>query len=182
MKTTLAISAILGLFSFSPVQANYFSVISVRSASLIHLQSINANGGSFWIGKTTTSYCPQAEVSDCPPGNDTVFEGGNDTLGLGTVVPAGQQVYIAPSGILSFSEAHTASFPKGSILTGFSLCPGASFGDLSWEYGLVACPTNGTNGPWQIYGQRADITLPETCLGFDALTYNLTEPGAWQYI
>lgn len=58
-----------------------FGAIAARSASPIHLQSINANGGAFWIGKNTTTYCPLANQTDCPPGKDTVFAVGNGGLG-----------------------------------------------------------------------------------------------------
>jgi len=54
-----------------------FTLIAARSGSPIHLQSINANNESFWIGKPTLSYCiPQ--VASCPPGTATAFTVGND--------------------------------------------------------------------------------------------------------
>ena len=56
-----------------------FTLIAARSGSPIHLQSINANNGNFWIGKPTLSYCiPQVPKSDCPPGSATGLIVGND--------------------------------------------------------------------------------------------------------
>lgn len=46
---------------------------SIKPASNIHLNKINANGGYFWIGKPTTSYCPLFSASLCPKGIDTSF-------------------------------------------------------------------------------------------------------------
>ena len=57
--------------------------------------AINASGGSFWVGKPASSYCPPtvANVTTCPPGNVTSFVAGSQhgTLFLNTAVPGGQQ-------------------------------------------------------------------------------------------
>jgi hypothetical protein len=100
----------------------YFGVISSRSASPIHLQSLTARGGKFYLGGgPPSSYCPpNIGAENCPPGNTTVLAGGQSTLSLGVVVPGGQQVYVGPDGALSYTIAHSAAIPEGSDVTGFS--------------------------------------------------------------
>ena len=72
----------------------YFTAISARSASPVHLLPLNAIGGKFYLGGTPSSYCPKVvgqSVCDRYPGNATVLAGGFGTLSLGVVVPGGQQ-------------------------------------------------------------------------------------------
>ena len=89
-------------------------------------------------------------------------------------------IYIAPDGSMSFTQAHPADIPTGSIVIGWTHSEGPSFGFLSWEYGLVACPVAGE--VYQIFGQLEGVTLSPNCLGFDMLTWNTTGVGAWEYI
>ncbi|OCL02783.1 hypothetical protein AOQ84DRAFT_348623 [Glonium stellatum] len=182
MKTSIAISALAALLPAVFAQSTTpFSAIAARSASPIHLQSINAAGGKFWVaGRATDSYCPEAEIANCPAGTSTVFAGGDDTLSLDVEVPAGQLVYIAPDGSMSFTQAHSANIPAGSIETGWTHSEGPSFGFLSWANGLVACPVAGEG--YQIFGQLEGVSLSSDCLGFDMLTSNTTGVGAWEYI
>lgn len=89
---TFAVAATL--LAAAPAALGQFVGLAARSASPIHFGSINAAGGKFWIGKETSSYCPSSVVADCEtayPGNVTVFAGGDNTLGLNTAVPGGQQ-------------------------------------------------------------------------------------------
>ncbi|KAI4194536.1 MAG: hypothetical protein LQ350_007713 [Teloschistes chrysophthalmus] len=164
-----------------------FGAIAARSASPIHLQSINANGGAFWIGKNTTTYCPLANQTDCPPGKDTVFAVGNGGLGgagLNTVVPGGQQVYVAPTGALSFTTAHSAYIPPGSALETFNATLGTEGGPLGQftfsglgANGFIACPVSKGKGPYQVFANvknMKDQDVPskckQDCLPFGALT------------
>jgi len=181
MKTTAAASFIFSLFPLALAQSPVpFSLIAARSTSPIHLQSINANDLGFWIGKSTQSFCP-SDVSDCPPGEDTAFVGGDVTLSLDVEVPGGQQVYVASSGALMFTAPHSAAIPEGATLTGFTKSEGPSFGVLSWDSGFLACPTGGPDvGPWQIFG-AIDGFNSTGCLGFDALAPNGTGVAAWEY-
>ena len=157
------------------VDNGYFGVISSRSASPIHLLSLTARGGKFYLGGgPPSSYCPAETIGaeNCPAGNTTVLVGGTKTLSLGVVVPGGQQVYVAPDGSLSYTGAHSAYIPAGSIIDGFSKeapTGGAQFGYLSFTGGFVACSA-GADAGYQVFGQTANATLGADCLGFSALT------------
>ncbi|KAF2845186.1 hypothetical protein T440DRAFT_472842 [Plenodomus tracheiphilus IPT5] len=170
----------------APAPTGYFGVISARSASPIHLQSLTARGGKFYLGGPgPTSYCPVAQVgSACPPGNETVLAGGDKTLGMGVVVPGGQQVYVAPGGALSYTIAHSAAIPSGSIVDQFSReapTGDSQFGHLNFETGFVACPAGEGQG-YQVFGQVTDgPAFGADCLGFSALTVATDQAGAWQY-
>lgn len=157
----------------------YFGVISSRSASPIHLQPLTARGGKFYLGAgPPSSYCPAETIgaANCPPGNTTVFAGGDKTLSLGVVVPGGQQVYVAADGALSYTTAHSAYIPAGSIVDQFSKTApsnGNSFGYLNFETGFVACPVGGAGAGYQVYGQTQNFEASSDCLGFSALTCKL---------
>ncbi|KAK7509997.1 uncharacterized protein IWZ02DRAFT_386665 [Phyllosticta citriasiana] len=184
MKTA-AVAATL-LAAAPAALATSFYGLSARSASPIHLQSINAAESAFWIGKDTASYCPESVVENCPAGNETIFAGGDNTLFLDVAVPGGQQVYIKPNGELTYTVAHSAYMGEGAISTGFHLNNGTSssgLGSLSWTNGFVACPqSNGTSYPYQIFAAVNGFNRTN-CLGFDFLagTALTGEAGAWQY-
>ncbi|KAL8829739.1 MAG: hypothetical protein Q9191_001832, partial [Dirinaria sp. TL-2023a] len=116
-----------------------------------------------------------------------------------TEVPGGQSVYIASSGALAFTPAHSAgSIGKGTS-TGFSYKNNTVDGTLGrfsfkglGSTGFIACPLNGKPGqpgPWQVFADvkgLKDSAVPHgkvsECVGIDVLgaTY---EDGvaAWQY-
>ncbi|KAF2115205.1 hypothetical protein BDV96DRAFT_612582 [Lophiotrema nucula] len=178
MKNFVAFSALFaGALAQTP---GYFGVISARSASPVHLQTLQARGTKFYLGGSSSSYCPPEVADACPTGNDTVLAGGDVTLSLGVIVPGGQQIYVAADGTLSYTIPHSAYIPEGSVRDGWTKTEGENFGNLVFEGGLVACPT-GTNDGYQVYGQIPNVTLSSDCLGFDALTVNATGPGAWEY-
>ena len=150
------------------------------SNDVIHsLEPITASNDSFFIGEPTVSYCPLEEYGACPPGNVTaiqVADGGasmvcfhlsclfdtlqhEDTNSLliqksqYVEVPGGQQVYVLPSGALSFAPAHAEGTPitNNGTTTGFTYVNGTDPGELgilSFEgAGWLACPVaNGTSG------------------------------------
>ena len=92
MKSLIHLSAaLLPLVSgraLLPRQANEttskFGIIAIHSASPIHLSSVNAAEGKFWIGKDTATYCPAIDGLVCPAGDFTGFAStsGQDGLGL----------------------------------------------------------------------------------------------------
>jgi hypothetical protein len=57
-----------------------FTVTAVRSASPIQYLQLNAAGQKFWLGGSTSSYCPTEVVPKCPPGNQTVLAPGGNAL------------------------------------------------------------------------------------------------------
>jgi hypothetical protein len=195
MKYTAAFTAFLAAAMAAPTavkpvarqsESPYFGVLAQRSASPIHFQPMNARGGNFFIGgKGPSSYCPVETVGaeNCPPGNTTTFAGGNQTLSLGVVVPGGQQVYVAADGALSYTVPHSAYIPPGSTVTGFSRTASPTsdlFGYLNWEGGFIACPGSADDG-WKVYGQIANGTFSDECLGFSAIAAPVSAPAAWQY-
>ena len=157
--------------------SSYFGVISSRSASPIHLLPLTARNGKFYLGAgAPTSYCPpNLPAGACPAGDSTVFSGGDGTLGLGVVVPGGQQVYVAANGELSYTLPHSAAIPAGAVVDQFSkTAPGAhNLGTLSFETGFVACPVGGSGQGYQVYGQNQGFEASSDCLGFSALTCKL---------
>ncbi|KAF2268633.1 hypothetical protein CC78DRAFT_530066 [Lojkania enalia] len=176
MKNVFAFSAII-----ASAAAQYFGVMSSRSASPVHLLPLTARGGKFYLGGgPPSSYCPPTVGDACPVGNSTVLAGGEGSLSLGVMVPGGQRVYIAPDGTMSYTAPHSAYIPEGSIVDGWNKTEGDTFGYLTFEDGLVGCPAGEGEG-YQVYGQVPNVTLCSDCLGFSALTFNATGPGAWEY-
>ncbi|KAL4929212.1 putative IgE binding protein [Aspergillus undulatus] len=171
-----------------PEQPAAFTVMAARSASPIHFLQLNAAGQSFWLGGEPSTYCPLP--SGCPPGNTTVFAGNGASLSV--VVPGGQQVYVAPSGALKFTQAHSANIPPGSSLGPFEVdapAEGSAFGYYSYTGwgtdGFMACPTD--DNRWQVFGALQNATVPSgdvnDCLGFSALAIPTNQTGqTWQYI
>ena len=152
----------------------YFTAISARSASPIHLLPLTARGGKFYLGGGGPStYCPDNVKPNCPSGNSTVLAGGDETLSLGVVVPGGQQVYVAPDGALSYTVAHSAYIPQGSTIDQFSRTApsnGNSFGYLNFETGFVACPAGEAGAGYQVFGLVENFQDKDGCLGFNLLT------------
>ncbi|KAF2876777.1 hypothetical protein BDV95DRAFT_590829 [Massariosphaeria phaeospora] len=178
MKTVIALSA---LVASTLAQSGYFGVMSTRSASPVHFRTLTARGGKFFLGGgPPSSYCPPEVGDACPSGNSTVLAGGVGTLSLGVVVPGGQQVYVAPDGTLSYTAPHSAWKPDGSVVDGWNKTEGENFGNLAFEGGLVACPAAQGQG-YQVFGQIEGFETGPDCLGFNSLTINATEAGAWEY-
>ena len=91
---------------------------------------------------------------------------------MGVIVPGGQQAYVAPDGALSYTVAHSAYIPSGSIVDQFSKeapTAGSQFGHLNFETGFIACPAGEGQG-YQVFGQITNGTFGAECLGFSALT------------
>lgn len=71
----------------APVQSSGpIGLVATHSTSPIHLQSVNANGQNFWIGKDTASYCPDPKNPPkiCPTGKDTIISVLGDQAHPGT--------------------------------------------------------------------------------------------------
>ncbi|KAF2274822.1 uncharacterized protein EI97DRAFT_434727 [Westerdykella ornata] len=87
-------------------------------------------------------------------------------------------VYVAPDGSLSYTQAHSAYIPDGSILDGWSRTESESFGHLIFRDGLIACPTGEDEKGWQVFGNIAGVQFDPACLGFNAVTGELLSASA----
>ncbi|KAJ5280599.1 hypothetical protein N7478_005971 [Penicillium angulare] len=164
-----------------------FGVMAIHSGSPIHYAQMNAAGQKFWLGGSTSSYCPSVDGIVCPSGNQTVFAAGGNAMDV--EVPGGQQVYVDPTGALSFTQAHSASIPAGSAVGGLFYEPGNPWSHYSFKgwgaQGFMACPTE--DNRYQVFAAMQNATVPSgnvaDCIGFSAmaLTYKGDVP-AWQYI
>ena len=83
---------LLALASLASLAASADSAftLNVRWSNSPLAGPINANGGSFWTGKPTSSYCP-SNVPECVVVNTTSFvSSASGGLALNAVVPGGQ--------------------------------------------------------------------------------------------
>lgn len=179
-----------------------FGMVAIHSGiASIQYQSINAANQGFYIDEPTKTSCPKEVVKQCPPGNVTalIVDNKSGRASLDTEVPGGQAIYVAPSGALAFTPAHSSGGANEGALTGFSYKNNTVDGTLGrfsfkgrGSTGFLACPVNdkpGQPGPWQVFASvkgLKDSAVPNgkvsECVGIDVLgaTY---EGGvaAWQY-
>ncbi|CAF9902930.1 MAG: hypothetical protein GOMPHAMPRED_000036 [Gomphillus americanus] len=171
-----------------------FTLMSVRSASPVHLQQVNATGQAFFIGKPTATYCPSGVSGlDCSQFNkDTTVVGTSDVgkasgAYLADTVPGGQNLYVQKNGALGFTQAHSGAIPEGAYTTGFVYTAPTSssqpWGHLTFTghgaTGLFACPA-GTN-VYQVFADVTGFKNKSKCLGFDAFAIPYNGTSAWQY-
>lgn len=152
-----------------------FTGLAIHSGSDIQYQSLNANDLSFWLGKNTTTYCPEQAGLSCPSNNKnsppTVFSraAGSNTLALSTAVPGGQLVYVDGTGALKLTQAHSGNTGEGATVTGFSV--DAETGHVQFEgQDWFACPVGEGDEPG-VYGVYAVSKITGTnagagCTGF----------------
>lgn len=67
------LSSPIPLLSRQSKAVSPFVVQVTQPGSPIHLSSLNANNGHFWLGKATSSSCPANIKSHCPAGTQTAF-------------------------------------------------------------------------------------------------------------
>ncbi|KAF2671555.1 hypothetical protein BT63DRAFT_369266 [Microthyrium microscopicum] len=155
--------------------------------------AINASGGSFWIHKPTQSYCPDsvANITTCPLGNGTSFVAGGQagTLFMNTEVPGGQQVYVAPNGLLKYTVPHSGNIPEGSLTTG--LIVNATTAQLNRYYTFWMCNLPEDSNVWQVWLQYEDekgsIRIggqgdKNACTRFVLISEPVQGIGAWEYL
>ncbi|TGO63832.1 hypothetical protein BOTNAR_0095g00300 [Botryotinia narcissicola] len=183
IATLLASSAAATPIVSARAASDAFGLISIRSGTNLQNQAITASGGRLWIGKDTSSYCPDTVVSNCPEGTSTTFVSGGNALGLNTEVPGGQQVYIATDYSVSFTQPHSAD-THGGVVSGWNYIAGenGSLGSLSFpDYGFIACPGEGAG----VYGVFLTPGGSGTgnCTGIAVATvpYTGQGPSAWEY-
>ncbi|ETS76229.1 hypothetical protein PFICI_11616 [Pestalotiopsis fici W106-1] len=151
--------------------------------------SIQANGGSFWVGKAPSSSCPQQDIGtycDNFPGNATVFVGANSVTSTSSVylnvgAPGQQQVYITWDNALAYNSPDSTCSPEGIITASFGRDKpknGTSF--LFTETGdFEACP-GGEDGVYSLY-VHTEQSKQEGCTRVVVYTTAASGAMAWQY-
>ncbi|KAF5870629.1 uncharacterized protein Bfra_009176 [Botrytis fragariae] len=183
IATLLAGSAAATPIISARADSNAFGLISIRSGTDLQNQAITASGGRLWIGKDTSSYCPDTVVTSCPDGTSTTFVSGGNTLGLNTEVPGGQQVYRATDYSVSFTQAHSADI-HGGVASGWNYTAGenGSLGSLSFpDYGFIACAGDvaGVYGVFLTPGGSGTGNC--TSIAVATVPYTGEGPSAWEY-
>ncbi|KAF2969003.1 hypothetical protein GQX73_g4578 [Xylaria multiplex] len=123
---------------------------------------INASGGKFYINRNASTYCPDGvEGLDC----------------------SAYSVYIAPDGSLSYTQAHSAAIPPGSLVTGFSRQESVSFGAPIYLYSAAAfwalCPVTEGEPRERTYQIFASSENPQGCYNTQIRTYNPSSGHVW---
>lgn len=145
------------------------------------------------VGYETCSYCPDTVGASCPAGNTTVLAApdaaaGASQPGMDVMVPGGQVVYLAESGAVGYTQAHSASIPDGAVQGGLVAYSGGGFMNINaGSYGWVACPPTGlggNDGGWVIYAlssaNQDDLSICSPVnLKVNVLPAGTV--GAWQY-
>jgi hypothetical protein len=197
MKSVLLFSAtaMAAVIQRTSQDSSAFTMLAARSASPIHLQSIQASGGQFFIGKDTAVSCPSANGCGIYTTNTTALtctptDGTSSRCAMHVVVPGGQEVFVRNNGSLGYTAPHSGSIPDGSFTSGFNLTTGDQ-GRFSFtgngSAGLVACPatpscnqTTGANcAPWSVLAALPGLPI-DNCLSFDAIAQT-TNVQAWEY-
>ena len=164
---------------------DYFTVISSKPGSPLHLLTLSARNGKFYLGggSRPTTYCPTEAQQSCPPGTATVFDNGYNLFDLAVLASGGQRVYIARNGALSYTPPGSGPVPAGSMYDQFrrqAPADGQSYGRLSHRYPFIACPSAG-QGEYQVFVQVPNQGFNGDCKGFELYTVKAYGPGAWQY-
>ncbi|EPS36236.1 hypothetical protein H072_10322 [Dactylellina haptotyla CBS 200.50] len=154
-------------------------------------KSINAAEGALWIGKDTSSSCPIGDQLDCPDGNITAIRlWQSTTITMSVAVTGGQQFYIAPNGLASYTEARYYNIPSGSIADRFVVNHSNHGGLLpgnSKTGGWKACPIDDIdNGPWKVFLGPTNSDVPtgniQDCRSiFVECRASEDEPHAYEY-
>ncbi|KAH8672018.1 hypothetical protein BGZ60DRAFT_527455 [Tricladium varicosporioides] len=171
---------------------NYYIKPTVKlNGSPLNGAAINANNGSFYIGKPTTTFCP-GEIYPCQTFSNVtainIFQT-SSAASMDAYVPGGQIVYVTVTGALGYTAAHAQNVPKDAKQKGFIrtevLGPKESYamviflGQTWW-----ACPVEGEYGVYKIYAAAIEAKRPGTCAKFDmqAVEVGNQEPQAYQYV
>ena len=123
MKVLNVGAALLPLVSGSAIPSkqpvekiNTFGIIALHSTSPIHLQSVNAAGTKFWIGKDTATYCPDIDGLDCSQfQNITAFSSASNSDYLGLVRPLFPLAQMCPKYCTDFAKFTGHRGPRRSI-------------------------------------------------------------------
>lgn len=95
-------------------------------------------------------------------------------------MPGGQQIYVAPNGAVSYTQAHANYAPPGSYFSGFSQKGEVlQFGDVQF----YACPPADKSPDYQLFVGFANVEYDSACYEIELITAPGNETGfaAWQY-
>lgn len=166
-----------------------FSLTASNPGIPIDGKAVTACGRHWTIDGTTCTYCPD-EVGDCPPGDITAVNTGADGgASMNVEVPGGQRVYLDPYWNMGYTQAHSASIPPGSLISGFAAYSGGGFVNLNGNgYGWVACPPTSPGGGgedgWNLVAKNASNSdILGNCYGVNLKVKELdpNSYAAWQY-
>lgn len=105
---------------------------------------------------------------------------------MDVVAPGGQDVYVAETGLLSFTMAHEEGvFPSGAYTTGFAIEP-TIFGGFTFNFtggqssGFIACPID--NGRWEILATvTSEGAICAAAADVEIAAIAVSSPGAFEY-
>ncbi|CAD0096214.1 unnamed protein product [Aureobasidium vineae] len=172
----LALPAFAAPVTERAAPAGAFGGLAIHSGSEIQYASVNAAESKFWLLKDTETYCPDVEGVTCSNTTSTQFVGGDNTLSLDTVVPGGQQVFVAADGSLGFTTPHSAYTGPGAISTGFSIAQEGQHIQFQGQ-DFFACPID---DHYEVYA-AAIAKNATACTGFAFRVADSTAPAAWEY-
>jgi len=193
MASTAMAAAIPQAGTTTPLR---FGGLSLATGTAVHLSPIAANGLEFFIGKNTTTYCPEDSVVDCSGvnTNSTIFSyfNGQGTVGLDVSVPGGQQVYVTAgnetagqlAGELKFTQAHSAQTDGPALFDGFTTVYDGIFQFEGKDW--FACPVDDFNSGYGIWAvsRVAGSNAGESCISFQwkVVQVDDSQATAWQYV
>ncbi|KAK4451269.1 carbohydrate binding-domain-containing protein [Podospora aff. communis PSN243] len=193
MYTCSSSTSTLSLLPTVPQGTAFRLSASNPSEPLLHGLPVSATSLTLWIGGTTSSYCPVAQVgAACPRGNVTSFVGYEGYLSMNVMVPGGQAAYLSPESRIGYTQAHSAYVPEGSKRTGLAAYQGGGLVNLNGGgWGWAACPSTAPGGSgsyWSLVARNetnaeglATWGCREVNLKVDVLGTGPSEFGAWQY-
>lgn len=173
-----------------------FGGLALATGTEIHFSPLAANGLAFYIGKNTTTYCPEDTVANCAASNtnETIFSyfNGGGGVSLDTTVPGGQQVYVTEgdetsgqlAGQLKFTQAHSTVTSGPALYDGFTTAYDGIFQFEGKDWFACEIDEFGSGyGIWSV-ARLAGSNAGEACIAFTwkVVQVDDTTPTAWQYV
>ncbi|KAL0262873.1 hypothetical protein SLS55_001847 [Diplodia seriata] len=136
-------------------QTNYRYTLTAYAPNNTTLNGAKSQNGGTLFAEKVGQYCPTIVGSSCPNGTDTVYVGG---LTPSSMVPGGQELYVAADGAIQITVQHSHEIPSGAY---------PSY--KGWSYN--ALPT----------ANDSDVTSMANC-PLDSPRYNCETPlGYWTF-
>ncbi|KAI0167648.1 hypothetical protein BJ166DRAFT_238927 [Pestalotiopsis sp. NC0098] len=187
-----------GVAAYPAPPGSWTATISTLPGALTKLPAelegatVQANGGSFWVGKSPSSSCPQQDIGDyCNKfaGNATVFVGANsvtsvDSVYLDVGAPGQQQVYITWDNALAYNSPDSTCSPEGIITASFGRDKPGTSDETPFLFSSAgdfeACPSAGDEGVYGLW-VHTDNSGREGCTVIRISTAPANGASAWQY-